>query len=180
MAYARQLHKNQFRKYSGNPYFDHLAEVTGIAMSTGWTFPTVHPDDFMATCWLHDAIEDQGASVEELQRLFGETVTQGVIFLSDVGDEQAKHLPRALRKANAIERLKSAPGWVQTIKVADIISNISSIIQHDREFAAIYIPEKFALLSILNGAERSLLKVGLAMVNQAQDELQQSIKTCSQ
>lgn len=44
MTFARAVHRDQRRKYTGNPYFDHLAEVTGIAMSVGWHTATVHPE----------------------------------------------------------------------------------------------------------------------------------------
>ena len=30
MVFARQVHSQQVRKYTGNPYADHLAEVAGI------------------------------------------------------------------------------------------------------------------------------------------------------
>lgn len=32
MVFAREVHKDQKRKYTGNPYADHLAEVAGIAV----------------------------------------------------------------------------------------------------------------------------------------------------
>jgi len=52
MIFAREIHKDQKRKYTGQPYADHLAEVAGIAMSVGWHAVDVHPDTFMAVCWL--------------------------------------------------------------------------------------------------------------------------------
>jgi len=30
MLFAREAHKNHIRKYTNNPYVDHLAEVAGI------------------------------------------------------------------------------------------------------------------------------------------------------
>lgn len=43
MTFAREVHKDQVRKYTGNPYADHLAEVAGLARKpcpscTGWGF----------------------------------------------------------------------------------------------------------------------------------------------
>ncbi|NLD69639.1 MAG: guanosine polyphosphate pyrophosphohydrolase, partial [Limnobacter sp.] len=35
MMFARQVHSRQVRKYSGNPYVDHLAEVAGIVATVG-------------------------------------------------------------------------------------------------------------------------------------------------
>lgn len=152
MQLAFKLHKNQLRKYTGNPYTDHLAEVVGISMSVGWRAANVHPEEFMAVGWLHDAIEDQGAQYLELLREFGGQVADGVIWLTD--DEKGS---RAERQAAAVRRLHGAPGWVQTIKVADLMSNTSSIVRHDPNFAVVYLSEKRALLDALTMADRQLV-----------------------
>lgn len=153
MNFARERHAQQRRKYTGNPYFDHLAEVVGIAMSVGWNTPTVHPDTLMATAWLHDVIEDQGVQPHELAQ-FGPTVVGGVMLLSDMEAGS-----RAERKAASRARLAAAPNWVQTIKVADLISNTSSIVEHDPRFAAVYLEEKRLLLDALTKADPRLVAV---------------------
>lgn len=159
MLFAREVHKAQRRKYTGNPYADHLAEVAGIAMSIGWRCPEVHPDAFMAVCWLHDSMEDQGVTHGTLTDRFGIKVADGVQWLSDLEEGN-----RAQRKAASRARLAQAPGWVQTIKCADLISNTSSIVEHDPDFARVYLAEKRALLDVLTRADRRLLLVarGLA------------------
>jgi GTP diphosphokinase / guanosine-3',5'-bis(diphosphate) 3'-diphosphatase len=155
MMFAREVHKDQRRKYTGNPYVDHLAEVCGIAMSVGWHSPEIHPDQFMATCWLHDSMEDQGVSGERLRALgMPENVVGGVWVLSDL---EAGN--RAERKRLSRERLAKAPGWVQTIKCADLISNTSSIVQHDPKFAVTYLEEKRLLLDVLTKADPRLLEL---------------------
>ena len=59
MVFARRVHAAQTRKYSGNPYADHLAEVAGIVAS-------VLPDPAaIAVAWLHDCVEDQGITEME-------------------------------------------------------------------------------------------------------------------
>lgn len=163
MAFARRVHKNQRRKYTGNPYTDHLAEVAGIAMSVGWHVAEIHPDQFMATAWLHDAMEDQGAQRSQLHALFGEEVASGVWWLSDL-DEDGN---RAARKAASRRRLAMAPGWVQTIKVADLISNTSSIVEHDPKFAVVYLEEKRLLLDVLTKADPRLVAIAREQVAKA-------------
>lgn len=59
----------------------------------------------------------------------------------------------------ACERLSNAPAWIQTIKVADLISNTSSIVQHDPKFAVTYLAEKRQLLSVLKKANPLLLEI---------------------
>lgn len=152
MIFAREVHRDQRRKYTGNPYTDHLAEVAGIAMSVGWRAVEVHPDAFMAACWLHDSMEDRGVTHSTLMDRFGIKVADGVQWLSDM--EQGN---RAARKSASRSRLAKAPAWVQTIKCADLISNTASIVQHDPKFAAVYLEEKRLLLDVLTKADSRLL-----------------------
>jgi len=162
MQFARRVHATQVRKYTGNPYADHLAEVTGIAMSVGWHLPWPHPDEFMATCWLHDCVEDQKIGIDELLARFGTNVAGAVILLSDMEEGN-----RAERKAQSRARLAGAPAWVQTIKVADLISNTSSIVQHDPKFAVVYLEEKRLLLDALTRADERLVAVARAQIGGA-------------
>ncbi|MGK5050763.1 HD domain-containing protein [Janthinobacterium sp. RB2P8] len=157
MMFARHAHRAQQRKYTGNPYSDHLAEVAGIAMSVGWQASLIHPDQMMATAWLHDCIEDQGVEYAQLCRQFGPVVADGVMLLSDleVGN-------RAERKAAGRKRLAAAPGWVQTIKCADLISNTSSIVMHDPKFAVTYLEEKRLLLDVMAHADPRLRALAMA------------------
>lgn len=159
MEFARVAHGSQKRKYTGEPYWKHLAEVAGIAMSVGWHTAEVHPDEFMAVCWLHDSFEDQGVTPGEIAERFGQQVSVGVAWLSDM--EQGN---RAARKAASRIRLAQAPGWVQTIKVADLISNTASIVDHDPGFAAIYLEEARLLLGVLKKADPRLRAVALEQV----------------
>lgn len=160
MMFARAKHAAQVRKYTGNPYVDHLAEVAGIAMSVGWRHPQIHPDRFMAVCWLHDCVEDQGVTPFQLRGIgMPEDVVMGVMCLSDLETGN-----RAARKAASRLRLAQAPGWVQTIKCADLISNTSSIVQHDPKFAAVYLEEKRLLLDVLTNADPRLVELARAQV----------------
>lgn len=155
MMFAREVHKDQKRKYTNNPYTDHLAEVAGIAVSVGWRHPQIHPDKFMAVCWLHDCVEDQGVTPFKLRSIgVPEDVIDGIMFLSDLEGGN-----RATRKAASRARLALAPGWVQTIKCADLISNTSSIVQHDPKFAAVYLEEKRLLLEVLTKADPRLIAI---------------------
>ena len=139
MLFAREVHKDQVRKYTGNAYTDHLGEVAGIVASVE------HTKEMIAVAWLHDCVEDQGVEIVTLVSEFGMEVAKGVLLLSDL--EQGN---RATRKALSRERLSKAPGWVQTIKYADLISNTSSIIQHDAKFAQVYLEEKRLLLEVMD------------------------------
>lgn len=156
MQFAREAHKDQRRKYTGNPYADHLAEVAGIVATVMNQYDD-YRDWFIAVAWLHDCIEDQGVSTETLRAEFGDTVTFGVLKLSDLETGN-----RTERKRLSRERLAAAPSWVQTIKCADLISNTSSIVQHDPKFAVTYLEEKRLLLDVLTKADPRLVEIARA------------------
>lgn len=155
MQFAREVHRNQVRKYTENPYADHLAEVAGIVA-------TIQPDDVsIAVAWLHDCVEDQGITLQQLHREFGYSVATGVILLSDLEQGNRKE-----RKEASRIRLAAASGWIQTIKVADLISNTSSIVKHDPEFAKVYLEEKRLLLDVLTKADKGLLEIARNQVKE--------------
>lgn len=145
MQFARHAHKGQKRKYTEEPYSGHLAEVAGIVASV-----TDRPEA-LATAWLHDVVEDQDIDLRLIAQRFGATVAEGVEALSDVekGNRQE-------REALSRERLHMAAPWIQTIKVADIISNTSSIAHHDPGYAPKYLAEKREMLAVLDQADKRL------------------------
>jgi (p)ppGpp synthase/HD superfamily hydrolase len=154
MMFAREAHKAQRRKYTNNPYSDHLAEVAGIVAALGWPYGDSHPSTMIAVAWLHDVVEDQGVHGIYLEREFGPMVRHGVMLLSDLETGN-----RAERKAASRARLAAAPPWVQTIKCADLISNTSSIVMHDPKFAVTYLEEKRLLLDVMTKADSRLLEL---------------------
>lgn len=116
-------------------------------------------DCVIAAAWLHDCVEDQNVRPETLHHEFGGHVMQAVMQLSDleVGN-------RAARKQASRDRLSKAWPWVQSIKVADLISNTSSIVQHDPNFAVVYLKEKRLLLDVLTKADPGLVAIARAQV----------------
>lgn len=155
MQFAREVHAGQKRKYTGNPYTDHLAEVAGIVATVG--HHTLF-EEMIATAWLHDCVEDQGVHLGELIADFGPVVSSGVQWLSDLESGS-----RAERKAASRARLSNAPRWVQTVKYADLISNTSSIVMHDPKFAVTYLEEKRLLLEVMNAGDSRLYEMARSL-----------------
>jgi len=155
MQFAREVHKNQVRKYTGDPYTNHLAEVAGIVSTVRGE------EEVTAVAWLHDCIEDQGCTRDQLVGLFGEVVASGVYLLSDLEEGNRRE-----RKEKSRQRLSLTHDWVQTIKVADLISNTSSIVKHDPKFAEVYLEEKRLLLDVLTKADKGLLEIAHSQVKE--------------
>lgn len=166
MIFSRETHRDQFRSYTGNPYSDHLAEVAGIVATVAYDIQSMSGasiNEIIATAWLHDCIEDQKILTAFLKANFGPVIAPGVEWLSDMETKGN----RAARKAAARTRLAAAPGWVQSIKVADVISNTSSIVKHDPHFSVVYLNEIRLLLDVLEDAHPDLLAIARAQVDSA-------------
>ena len=153
MLFAMEKHKDHKRKYTGAPYYTHLAEVAGIVAAVAPSEEHVS-DIWISTAWLHDCVEDCNVTGEELVANFDLDVVHGVMALSDLETGNRK-----TRKKLSRERLGRAPAWVQTIKVADLISNTSSILLFDPKFAKTYLEEKRLLLEVIVKADPRLLAI---------------------
>lgn len=151
MQFAREVHKDQRRKYTNNPYSDHLAEVAGIVATV------TSNQNAIAAAWLHDSVEDCGIALDEIELLFGFQVALMVSGLSDMETGN-----RAERKQKSRERLAACSSLIQTIKCADLISNTSSIVMHDPKFAVTYLGEKRLLLDVMTKADPRLLEIARA------------------
>lgn len=159
MMFAREVHAGQVRKYTGNPYTDHLAEVAGIVATVAGDYGDgAMVEQMIAVAWLHDAVEDCEVTLEQIEQHFGLMVAVGVYGLTD--SETGAN--RAERKAKGRERLSKCASWIQTIKCADLISNTSSIVKHDQKFAVTYLTEKRALLDVMDKADPRLRELAYA------------------
>lgn len=163
MQFAHVRHHGQRRKYTHTPYTEHLAEVAGYV---GAVITGPLRNEAIAVSWLHDSVEDVGVSFDELSVRFGGLVTRGVQYLTD-----AEEGNRATRKALARIRLASAPAWVQTIKVADCLSNWKSIAIHDPQFARVYRSEILQLVDVLEYADPRLVKMLIFALHQVPEPL---------
>lgn len=163
--FAREAHKAQARSYTGAPYFEHLEEVATIVENARLS------KEAIAAAWLHDVIEDQGVSLKTLADNFGDTVTLMVIALTDTPVRPGFN--REKRKEIDRGRLADASPDVQSIKCADLISNTSSIVKHDHDFAKLYLVEKRATLDVLTRAKPGLLYYAKKSLENAENELLQ-------
>jgi hypothetical protein len=148
-AVAAHAATGQKRKYTDAPYITHPAAVVEIVR----TVP--HTRAMLAAAWLHDVVEDTQVTLETVTAEFGDEIGQLVYWLTDKSRPEDGN--RARRKA--IDRLhsSSAPPEAQTIKLADIIENTSTIDQYDPEFAKVYRKEKEDLLDLMNKGDTQLL-----------------------
>jgi (p)ppGpp synthase/HD superfamily hydrolase len=141
----------QLRKYTYEPYIVHPAEVVSIVKSVP------HTEAMVAAAWLHDVVEDTGVTIEVIRAEFGEEVAELVGWLTDVSRPEQGN--RATRKAIDRAHTAMAPAQAQTVKLADLISNTRSIMEHDESFAKTYLEEKRLLLEVMTKGDATLMTI---------------------
>jgi len=158
-AFATAAHAavGQLRKYTFEPYIVHPAEVAALVA----TVPG-HTPEMIAAAWLHDTVEDTGVTSELIRKEFGDEVAELVGWLTDVS--RPDHGNRAARKAVDRAHTAGAPAAAQTIKLADLIANTRSIMQHDEKFAVTYLAEKRMLLEVMTKGDPGLMARAKAQI----------------
>lgn len=118
-SFSAQCHTGQTRKGErGEPYINHPLEVANLIANVGG----IDDIDILVAAILHDTVEDCGVTVEEISKLFGETVATYVLEVTD-----DKSLPKAERKRLQVEHAPHLSTGAKTVKLADKISNINDI-----------------------------------------------------
>ena len=147
----------QKRKYTNEPYIVHPMEVAAIV--SGVT------DDsrMIAAAWLHDVIEDTGFSIAYVENLLielGGFPTEVWVVMKYVHELTDQSKPedgnRAVRKKIDRDFLAKSSPETATIKLADMMSNTTSITHYDPNFAKVYMAEKRELLQVLKHGDKSL------------------------
>lgn len=156
--------RGQLRKYTGEPYIVHPLAVAGLVASIpGVTI------EMVAAALLHDVCEDCGVTREEIAERFGEVVASLVDALSDMQTPADGN--RTERAARTREKLAAADWRVQSIKLADVVSNLLSVVALDPKFAATYVPEKEALIARLNKGDAGLRAIADSVCRVGRKEL---------
>lgn len=141
---AHKAHEGQVRKYTGEAYILHCREVAHLV--AGKT------DDLelYAVAMLHDTLEDTDTTYEQLVEAFGERVAGLVRELTDVYTKAAyPDKNRAERKRLECARYRTVSDDAKLIKHCALIDNTSTIVEHDPNFAKVYLREKADLLEAM-------------------------------
>lgn len=156
--FAENAHNGQIRKYTGEPYINHPVNVAILVNSVK------HDNNMIAAALLHDVVEDTHYTIRDIFEEFGYDVADMVENLADISVPLDGN--RKIRKE--IDRMHTSlsSNRAKTIKIADLIDNSKSILEHDPKFAVVYMAEKKALLNVLIGGDSSLLKIANSIVGQ--------------
>ena len=163
LKFATEAHGDQKRKYSDLPYVTHPVEVMGIVKQVS------HTEAMLVAALLHDVVEDTPVTLEDIQREFGDEVAVLVEMLTDVSKPEQGN--RKVRKEIDRQHTAKASPQAKTIKLADLISNTTSIVEHDKAFAKTYLKEKAALLEVLIEGDLTLYKEAQALLEESLEEV---------
>jgi GTP diphosphokinase / guanosine-3',5'-bis(diphosphate) 3'-diphosphatase len=118
--YAAEKHAQQKRKgVAGAPYVNHLLEVAHLIATNSDDADT----NLLVAALLHDVVEDTPVTITEVEERFGGDVAG---LVAEVTDD--KSLPKEKRKALQVQNAPRKSPRAQSIKLADKISNLRSII----------------------------------------------------
>lgn len=157
--FARQAHKGQVRKYTGESYVRHCVQVADLVGRVS------QDEELKAAALLHDTVEDTGVMFVDIDRRFGSRICDLVGQVTDVSIFHGTGLNRRDRKKMDREHLSYSTAAGATLKLADLIDNTQSITRHDPKFAAVYMREKAQLLEVLRHGHPLLLTIAENLVD---------------
>lgn len=111
------------RRYSGDPYIVHPVGVAKIAKAFGGT------DEEVASAYLHDTVEDAGATIDDIEEKFGSEVAD---IVNDVTTDPFER--RWLGKEEAInQELLTISDAALFVKLCDMYYNINDHADQDQK-----------------------------------------------
>lgn len=139
--YCEHYHQGQVRKGSNLAYSTHPIEVSAILLKYGY-------DDEITQCiaLLHDTVEDSELRMDEIQKIFGYEIANGVYILSR--NKGKMRNGEKLSRGDYLQRIFWARNKIKRVKIADMIHNTrdleslspSSIKEKVKEMKEFYIP----------------------------------------
>lgn len=113
--FAKEKHKGQKRKFTGEDYFTHPERVAAIVKRL------THDDTMENAALLHDTLEDTDANYTELSLLFGNKVADLVKELTSDESQMDAAGGKAQYLTNKMNKMSTK---ALTVKLADRLSNV--------------------------------------------------------
>jgi len=155
--FAKRMHGEQKRKYTGAPYITHPVAVAKLVATV------TYDCEMICAALLHDVIEDTPATFDDICAAgFGPSIGRLVLELTDISKPEDGN--RAARKAIDRAHIAHASPRGKTVKLADLIDNTESICRYDPNFARVYMAEKRKLLAVLSDGDSALFNRAIQLV----------------
>lgn len=124
--YAKKKHAGQTRRSNGEPYVNHCIRVSNTV-----SMYTVDNGVVIAAV-LHDTLEDTTATYEGLVKIFGISVADMVLHLTNDEEEMAK---AGGKKEYLAKKINTLSADELLIKLADRLDNISDLGEDEKSQA---------------------------------------------
>lgn len=118
--FSEKTHAGQ-KRYSGEPYFNHIVEVAKTLATLGLDAKTI------AAGLLHDTLEDAHVSEEEIRKNFGEEIFFMVTGVTKLGKLKYHGLDRHVESLRKFFLAVAENINVVIIKLADRLHNVSTL-----------------------------------------------------
>ncbi|XP_066510808.1 guanosine-3',5'-bis(diphosphate) 3'-pyrophosphohydrolase MESH1-like [Hoplias malabaricus] len=119
LNFAAEKHRNQRRKDpQATPYINHPIGVARILSHEGG----ITDIEVLQAALLHDTVEDTDTTIEELEALFGSTVSR---IVQEVTDD--KTLSKQERKRLQVEHAPHCSQQAKLVKLADKLYNLRDL-----------------------------------------------------
>jgi len=115
--FACEKHRTQKRPDKNTPFVDHLEDVVNRLKNLG-----ILNDDVLSAAWLHDSIEYTDTTFDEINQIFGNSISVIVLSLT-----KNLELVKKERELQYIQQLKNSSIESKLIKFCDISSNLKDI-----------------------------------------------------
>lgn len=165
---AKDLHKNQIRKFVGAPYFDaHVQKVNGIVKQ----YTT--DEDLLVASLLHDTLEDcfddPDVGYIQLEEQFGKKVADIVKELTS-SKEEIEWEYGGSKTDYLIDKMVGMSDGALIVKLADRLQNIADAFTASEKFRNSYFIETKKILEQLESL-RKLNRVQLQILSEIKAKL---------
>ena len=125
--FAAEAHDGQLVPGTRLPYIMHLSFVAMEVMAALAVEHVARPDLAVQCALLHDTIEDTDAAYDDLHKVFGGAVADGVLAMTideTIGTGLDKFERRWMQLEDYLNRIKRQPREIWIVKLADRITNL--------------------------------------------------------
>lgn len=118
---AAGAHRHQMRKGGAVPYIVHPFHVSVILIRHGFA------EDVAIAGLLHDVVEDQDVSLDQIEAGFGPAVAEMVDALTERKEEDGAKRPWEVRKREALHQILRASQAAVAVKAADALHSTCTL-----------------------------------------------------
>ena len=142
---ATKYHAGQVRKYTGEDYVTRPIAVKDIILNH---FGHKVKESILVSAILHDMLEDTHYTEHMMAYDFGFEVLKTVKAVTNVhtGNRKKRKILEDEKFADVDPEIRE---YAYIVRLADIIHNAPSILEHDKDFWPVYKKEKENLLAVI-------------------------------